>query len=118
MVAHGQSLLLSAGHSTAATNSNTALDSTTTNVVDSVAKLVREVGELLKNVPYIKGVAGIILQIIAIRDELNTAEERSHELLNKVLRKSSIILEGLLSVARSPNKDMLVRIEGRLKDYY
>ncbi|KAG6836712.1 hypothetical protein H0H87_004868, partial [Tephrocybe sp. NHM501043] len=118
MVAHGQSLLLSTGHSTAPTDSNTALDSTTTNLVETTAKLAKEVGELLKNVPYIKGVAGIIIQIIAIRDELNTAEERLQELSDKVLRKSSIILEGLLSVARSPNKDTLVRIEGRLKDYY
>ncbi|KAG6810838.1 hypothetical protein H0H87_010747, partial [Tephrocybe sp. NHM501043] len=49
MVAHGQSLLLSTGHSTAPTDSNTALDSTTTNLVETTAKLAKEVGELLKN---------------------------------------------------------------------
>ncbi|KAG6844308.1 hypothetical protein H0H87_007878 [Tephrocybe sp. NHM501043] len=115
MAAHGQPLLLSAGHSPR--NLNAELDSTTVDLVNTVANLAKDAGEMLKGVPYVKGVAGIILQIIAIRDEINTAKERSHELINKVLRKSSVILEGLLSVARLPNKGMLTRIEGRLKDY-
>ncbi|KAG6844099.1 hypothetical protein H0H87_009799 [Tephrocybe sp. NHM501043] len=117
MVAHGQPSLLSANHSTVSTASDTALESTTANLVDTTAKLAKDVGEMLKSVPYVKAVAGIISQIITIRDEINTTEEQLHELIDKVLRRSSVILQGLLSVERSPNKEMLTHIESRLQNY-
>ncbi|KAG6914217.1 hypothetical protein DXG01_001712 [Tephrocybe rancida] len=92
--------------------------STTMNTVDIVMKLAKDAGELLKDIPYVKAVAGIIIRIIQIRDEITTTKERSLELINKVLRRSKIVLDGLLSVAQSLHKDVLLRIEGQLMDYH
>jgi len=50
--------------------------------------------------------------------EINTAKERSHELIEKVLSRSNVILDELLFVAKSPHKDILTRIEGRLTGYH
>ncbi|KAG6834578.1 hypothetical protein H0H93_008777 [Arthromyces matolae] len=91
---------------------------TTVTLADTVFKLAKDAGEVLKNVPYVKALAGVIVQIIAIRDEINTEKERSKELVDKVLDRSKIILEGLLSVANSPQKEILGRVEGKLKDYH
>jgi len=49
--------------------------------------------------------------------EINTAKERSHGLIEKVLRRSKLILEGLLPAAKSPHEDRLTRIEGKLTGY-
>ncbi|KAG6906798.1 hypothetical protein DXG01_012045 [Tephrocybe rancida] len=93
--------------------------STTTNTADTVMKLAKNVGEILKDVPYVKALAGLIVQIIEIRDEVNTAKERYHELISKVLDRSHIVLDGLLSVADSSRKDIRdSRIEGKLSKYH
>ena len=49
--------------------------------------------------------------------EIQTAKDRSQELIDKILRRSKVILDGLLRVASSPNRDQLKDIEGKLKDY-
>ncbi|KAG6834923.1 hypothetical protein H0H93_006343 [Arthromyces matolae] len=90
----------------------------TVSLVDTVLKLAQDVVEVLENVPYVKSLAGIIVKIIAIRDEINTAKERSRELIEKVLDRSKVILEGLLFVAKSPHKETLTRVEGKLTDYF
>ncbi|KAG6914377.1 hypothetical protein DXG01_000678, partial [Tephrocybe rancida] len=91
--------------------------SMTMNTADTVMKLAKNVGELLKDVPYVKALAGLIVQIIEIRDEINTAKERSHELIRKVWDRSRVVLDGLLSVADSSHKD-ISRIEGKLTEYH
>jgi hypothetical protein len=45
------------------------------------------------------------------------AKDRSQELIDKILRRSKVILDGLLRVAKSSNMEQLKDIEGRLKDY-
>ena len=45
------------------------------------------------------------------------AKDRSQELINKILRRSKVILDGLLRVATSPNRDRLRDVEGKLNDY-
>ncbi|KAG6847412.1 hypothetical protein H0H93_008270, partial [Arthromyces matolae] len=112
------------GDSSTATN-HQLIASTTTNIIDTtvtladtVLKLAKDAGEVLKNVPYVKALAGALVQIIAIRDEINTEKERSKELVDKVLDRSKVILEGLLSVANSPHKEILGRVEGKLTDYH
>ncbi|KAG6917239.1 hypothetical protein DXG01_003271 [Tephrocybe rancida] len=92
--------------------------STTTNTADTVMKLAKSVGEMLKDIPYVKALAGLIVQIIEIRDEINTTKERSHELINKVLERSNLVLDGLLSVAKSSHKDTITRIEEKLMKYH
>ncbi|KAG6915405.1 hypothetical protein DXG01_011638 [Tephrocybe rancida] len=92
--------------------------STTTNTVDIVMKLAKDVTEMLKDIPYVKAVAGIIIQIIQIRDEIKMTKERSLELINKVLYKSEFVLDGLLFVAKSSHKDGIIYIEGQLTGYH
>ena len=70
IVAHRRSILLFTRHSAVSpsTNSREVIVSTTTNIVDTVLKLTKVAGEMLKEVPYVKALAGIIVQIIEIRD--------------------------------------------------
>ncbi|KAG6831118.1 hypothetical protein H0H87_006143 [Tephrocybe sp. NHM501043] len=82
-----------------------------------VAKLAKEAAEMLKDVPHVKGVAGFILQIIAIREATEAGREKSHELIDTVLRRSILVLDELLSVGKSPYREKLVRVEGKLKEY-
>jgi len=49
-------------------NSHEFIASTTTNIVDTVLKLAKDVGVILKDIPYVKALAEIIVQIIEIRD--------------------------------------------------
>ena len=51
--------------------------STTTNIVDTVLKIAKEASELFKNVPYIKAFAGIVIQIISIREVCELPREHS-----------------------------------------
>lgn len=37
-------------------------------LADTVLTIVKEVGEMLASVPYVKSVSGIVLQLIKIRD--------------------------------------------------
>jgi hypothetical protein len=50
--------------------------STTTNIVDTISKITKEVGEMFKDVPYIKAFAGIIIRVIEIREVRELAGER------------------------------------------
>ncbi|KAG6815280.1 hypothetical protein H0H87_003351 [Tephrocybe sp. NHM501043] len=118
MVAYGSSALHPTAPLLPSPHNLTSSEATTTNLVDTVLKLAREVGEMFTEVPYIKAVAGILIQIIAIRDEIKTTKERSVELINKVLRRSKVVLDGLLSVAMSPRKELLARMELNLIDYH
>jgi hypothetical protein len=47
------------------------------------------------------------------------AKDRSEELIDKILRRSKVILDGLLCIAKSSNMDQLPvkDVEERLKDY-
>ena len=65
---------------------------------------------------YVELKKAVTLFLLA-HQEINTAKERSHELIEKVLRRSNVILDGLLSLAKSPHKDILARFEERLADY-
>jgi hypothetical protein len=114
---------------------------TTTDIVDTVLTITKEASEVFKDVPYINAFAGILIQIINIRkvrerssarkrnslrlilltrldlQEIQTEKDRSEELINKVLRRSKVILDGLLRVGSSPNRDKLSDMQGKLNDY-
>ena len=49
---------------------------TTTNIIDTVSKITKEIGEIFKTVPYIKAFAGILIQIIKVREVRKLAGER------------------------------------------
>jgi len=116
MVVHSPPLI----HSThlAPITTERGVNSTTTNTIDTASKIAKEVGAMLKDVPYVKAVAGIILQIITIREEIQTAKDRWQELVDKVLSSSTVILDGLLQVTMSPGRDQLQDMEGRLSNYH
>jgi hypothetical protein len=48
---------------------------TTTNIVDIVLKIAKEASDTFKHVPYIKGFAGIVIQIISIREVRELSRE-------------------------------------------
>ena len=50
------------------TNSPEFIASTMTNIADTGLKLAKDVGEILRDVPYVRALAGIIVQIIEIRE--------------------------------------------------
>ncbi|KAF8169378.1 hypothetical protein BJ912DRAFT_1087617, partial [Pholiota molesta] len=85
-------------------------------LVNSVTAIVKEVGGMLKNVPYVQALSGVILQIIKIRDEIKANKERCREIIDKVLRISKSIYERLEDVAKSEGKEKLARLEGHLVD--
>ena len=41
---------------------------TAVSAAETTVAIVKEVGEMLQNIPYVKSVAGIVLQIIKIKD--------------------------------------------------
>ena len=53
------------------------IESTATNAVDTVLKIAKEASETFKNVPYIKAFAGIVIQIISIREVRELSGERN-----------------------------------------
>ncbi|KAF8235175.1 hypothetical protein L208DRAFT_1543034 [Tricholoma matsutake] len=78
---------------------------------------MKEVGVLLNHVPYVRVLAGVIVQIINIKGEIQASKERCHELIDKVLRRSTKILDGLLKVALSPRRNQLMEMKAGLDDY-
>ena len=67
-VAHGLPVVPSLPTGIPSTTNSEYVTSTTTNIVDTVLKIAKEASELFKNVPYIKAFAGIVIQIINIRE--------------------------------------------------
>ena len=59
------------------------VESTTTNIVDTVLKLAKEASETFKNIPYIKALAGIVIQIINIREVQKLFSERNGPLTRR-----------------------------------
>ena len=70
MVAHARPIAPFTRHSTVfpSTNSRELIASTMTNIADTVLRLAKDAGDMLKGVPYVKALAGVIIQIIQIRD--------------------------------------------------
>ena len=57
--------------------------STTTNIVDTTLKIAKEASGTFQNVPYIKALAGIIIQIISIREVRELSRERNGPTLTR-----------------------------------
>jgi hypothetical protein len=56
---------------------------TTTSIVDTVLKIAKEASDTFKNVPYIKAFAGIVIQIITIREVRELSGERNGSTLTR-----------------------------------
>jgi hypothetical protein len=69
MVAHGIPVLPPASSFvTSSTTNREYIESTATNIADTVLKIAQEASKMFTNVPYITGIAGIVIQIISIRE--------------------------------------------------
>ncbi|KAF9482889.1 TPR-like protein [Pholiota conissans] len=86
-------------------------------LVNDVASIVKEVGEVLTNIPYVKSLSGVILQIIRIRNEVKANKERCKEVIDKALRMSKSIYEKLGEVAQSSQRERLSALEKHLKEH-
>ncbi|KAF8201304.1 hypothetical protein K438DRAFT_1932971 [Mycena galopus ATCC 62051] len=86
-------------------------------ILTTFLAVVKEVGELLSDVPYVNGIAGVILQIIKIKEELTDNRWRCQELIDKVVRRSETILSGLKKIAQSPGREGLRDLEDDLVAY-
>ncbi|KAF7377521.1 Tetratricopeptide repeat protein 28 [Mycena sanguinolenta] len=79
--------------------------------------IVKDVGEMLRDVPYLNGISGVILQIIKIKEELTDNRWRCQELTDKVVRRSEAILLSLKQIAEVPGKEGLRELEDDLVEY-
>ena len=69
MVAHGIPVVPPAPSIAIPSSTNREyVESTTTHTVDTVLKIAKEASDMFKTVPYIKAFAGIVIQIISIRE--------------------------------------------------
>jgi hypothetical protein len=69
MVAHAVPVVPPAPSvATSSTTNREYIGSTTTYMVDNILKITKEASETFKDVPYIKALAGILVQIISIRE--------------------------------------------------
>lgn len=69
MVAHGIPVVPPApSFVISSTTDREYIESTATNIVDTVLNIAKEASEMFKNVPYIKAFAGIVIQIISIKE--------------------------------------------------
>jgi hypothetical protein len=84
MVAHGIPMVPpTPSFAISSTTNREYIESTTTNIVDTVLKIAKEAGETFKNVPYIKTFAGIVIQIISIREVRELSGEHNGPTLTR-----------------------------------
>ncbi|KAH8810129.1 hypothetical protein DL96DRAFT_1821637 [Flagelloscypha sp. PMI_526] len=95
-----------------ASNIDTGLNATGT-----VLQLAKDAGDAASKVPYVKAVAGILSQIIKIRDEIQANKERCDEIIDLVHSKTVIILESLDIVYRSNGADEFEDLSSDLEAY-
>ena len=107
--------------------------STAGDLAKTIAELTAVVADILHNVPYVKGIAGTLAQIIKMRDvtllllyravlnsfqEMKFQKERCGELINKILRCSHKLFLALREIGESPNQPALSSLEQDLKEYF
>ena len=84
MVAHGIPVVPPApSFAIPSTTNREYIESTTANTVDTVLKIAKEASETFKNVPYIKAFAGIVIQIISIREVRELSGKRNGPTLTR-----------------------------------
>ncbi|KAF9477238.1 TPR-like protein [Pholiota conissans] len=86
-------------------------------LANTVVAIVKEVGEMLSGIPYVKSLSGVVLQIIQIRDEIKINAKRCREIIDKVLRMAMSIYEKLGEVAQFNQREKLARLEGHFSEH-
>src|ERR1700761_7958776 len=107
---------------------------TALSALDTSAALVKEVSEVLQNVPYANAIAGIVLQIIKVKDvrarlfrirltdcwksnlqELSSNKAHCRELIESVARRSEGLFRDLKKIAQSNVRAHLNDMESDLQ---
>ncbi|KAH8806920.1 hypothetical protein DL96DRAFT_1763987 [Flagelloscypha sp. PMI_526] len=65
------------------------------NAAGAILQLAKDAGDAAKEVPYVKAIAGILAQIIKIKEEIRANKERCGEIIDLVQLKSTTILQSL-----------------------
>ncbi|KAH8823422.1 hypothetical protein DL96DRAFT_1819129 [Flagelloscypha sp. PMI_526] len=68
---------------------------TSLSAAGTTLQLTKDAGDAASHVPYVKAVAGVLSQIIRIRDEIKANSDRCEEIINLVQLKSITILQSL-----------------------
>ncbi|KAI0052016.1 hypothetical protein FA95DRAFT_109459 [Auriscalpium vulgare] len=83
--------------------------------VQMTLAIVREVGEMLNHMPYIKGVAGLLLKILEIKDEIGLYRDRWFQVVNHievVVNMLKTTMQGLEDSGREPSEELNRVIDG------
>ncbi|KAF9470386.1 TPR-like protein, partial [Pholiota conissans] len=98
------------------TRSSTSAVDTSIQLTNTVLAVVKEVGDMLNGVPYVKSLSGVILQIIKVRDELKVNKKRCGEIIDKTpwepFETRTKVEELLESIADIPNLSLMITIRG------
>ncbi|KAH8797387.1 hypothetical protein DL96DRAFT_1641667 [Flagelloscypha sp. PMI_526] len=95
-----------------ASNLDTGLNATGT-----ILQLAKDAGDAVNQVPYVKAIAGILSQVIKIRDEIRANKERCDEIIDLVELKTTTILHSLETVYRASGSDSLEDLRHDLEAY-
>ncbi|KAH8814602.1 hypothetical protein DL96DRAFT_1504687 [Flagelloscypha sp. PMI_526] len=87
------------------------------NAISTTLLLAKDVGEAASQVPYVKAVAGVLSQIIRIRDEIQVNKERCGEIIDLVQRKSTTILQSLDKVYEAKGAEGFEDLKSDLEAY-
>ncbi|KAH8814575.1 hypothetical protein DL96DRAFT_1820747 [Flagelloscypha sp. PMI_526] len=87
------------------------------NAAGIALQLVKDAGEAASNVPYVKAVAGVLSQIIKIREDIQANRERCYEIIDLVQLKSTTVLQSLDTVYRVDGVEGLEDLKSDLEAY-
>ncbi|KAH8814578.1 hypothetical protein DL96DRAFT_417515 [Flagelloscypha sp. PMI_526] len=90
---------------------------TSLSAAGTALQLLKDAGEAASEVPYVKAVAGILLQIIKIREDIQANKERCHEIIDLVRLKSTTILQSLDTVYHVEGVEGLEELKSDLEAY-
>ncbi|KAH8814577.1 hypothetical protein DL96DRAFT_1715768 [Flagelloscypha sp. PMI_526] len=90
---------------------------TSLNAAGIALQLARDAGEAASNVPYVKAVAGVLSQIIKIREDIQSNRERCHAIIDLVKLKSTTVLQCLDTVYRVDGVEGLEDLRSDLEAY-
>ncbi|KAH8814515.1 hypothetical protein DL96DRAFT_1684825 [Flagelloscypha sp. PMI_526] len=91
---------------------DTSLDAAAT-----VLQLTKDASEAAKDVPYVKAIAGVLFQIIKVREEIQANKERCCEIIDLVQRKSTTILQSLDIIYKANGVPGLEQLQSDLEEY-
>ncbi|KAJ7769694.1 hypothetical protein DFH07DRAFT_806722 [Mycena maculata] len=114
---HRSSSVASAAGSSKLASSRPALGIPPVATASTILAIAKEVGEMLRGVPYVRAISGVILEIIKIKEEVRDNKRRCQELIDKVIRRSDTILSGLKKIGETPGKEGLKDLEADLVAY-